>query len=83
MKGNLRFEIDWVSLIVGSKFTFFCCVLQAHRGLYLERRFNGGFFALRVWGTYIWTCLFSVFYGISQKKPVNLITLSYAAFASW
>ena len=26
--------------------------------------------------------LFSEFYGISQKKPVNLITLSYAAFAS-
>ena len=26
--------------------------------------------------------LFSEFYGISRKKPVNLITLSYAAFAS-
>ena len=23
-------------------------------GLYLEGRFNGGFFALRVWGAYIW-----------------------------
>ena len=26
----------------------------ARGGLYLEGRFNGGFFALRVWGTYIW-----------------------------
>ena len=23
MEGNLRFKIDWVSIIVGSKFTFF------------------------------------------------------------
>ena len=27
---------------------------QAPGGLYLEGRFNGGFFALRVWGAYIW-----------------------------
>ena len=27
------------------------------RGLYLEGRFNGGFFALRVWGAYIWRSL--------------------------
>ena len=27
--------------------------VQAPGGLYLEKRFNGGFFALRVWGTYI------------------------------
>ena len=47
-------EIDWVSLIVGSKFTFFllCFTLylraifqvQAPGALYLERRFNGGVF---------------------------------------
>ena len=23
-------------------------------GLYLEGRFNGGFFVLRVWGAYVW-----------------------------
>ena len=50
-------EIDWVSLIVGSKFTFFllCFTLylraifqvQAPGALCLERRFNGGVFALR------------------------------------
>ena len=26
-EGNLRFKIDWASLIVGSKFTVFCFVL--------------------------------------------------------
>ena len=33
-------------------------------GLYLEGRFNGGFFALPVWGAYIWRGLFSEFYGM-------------------
>ena len=33
------------------------------RGLYLERRFNGGFFALRYWGTYMWRGLLSELYG--------------------
>ena len=28
------------------------------RGLYLEGRFNGGFFALPVWGAYIWRGLY-------------------------
>ena len=59
MEGNLRFKIDWASLIVGSKFTFFAlfyfvfegnCQAQAPVGLYLEGRFHGGFIALRVWG---------------------------------
>ena len=36
--------------------------------LYLEGRFNGGFFALRVWGTYIWRGLFSEFYCITAEK---------------
>ena len=31
---------------------------QALGGLYLEERFNGGFFALRVWGAYIYRGLF-------------------------
>ena len=45
--------------------------VQAPGGLYLEGRFNGGFFALPVWGTYIWGVgglymegLISEFYGI-------------------
>ena len=33
-------------------------------GLYLEGRFNGRAFALRIWGAYIWRGLFSEFYGM-------------------
>ena len=53
----LRFKTDWVSLIVGSKFTVFAL-------------FYFGFFALPVWGpnifggAYTWKGLFSEFYGI-------------------
>ena len=73
MEGNLRFKIDWASLIVGSKFTVFALFyfvfegnfqVQAPGGLYMEGRFNGRFFALQVWGTYTWRGLFSEFYGI-------------------
>ena len=70
----MRFKIDWASLIVGRKFTVFALFyfvlegnFQVHApggGLYLEWRFNGGFFALRVWGAYTWRGLFSEFYGI-------------------
>ena len=72
---NLHFKIDWASLIVGSKFTVFSLFnfvfegnnifqVQGPGGLYLEGRFNGGFFALLVWGAYIWRGLFSEFYGM-------------------
>ena len=54
-EGNLRLQIDCTSLIVRSKFTFFALfyfVLEGNfpstsprGGLYLEGRFNGGFFA--------------------------------------
>ena len=40
-------------------------------GFYLEGCFNGGFFALPVWGAYIWRGsrgLFSQFYGIIGRK---------------
>ena len=65
--GNLRFKINWASLIVGSKFTafaLFSSVFEGNfpstssRGLYLEGRFNGGFFALPVWGAYFWRGLY-------------------------
>ena len=68
MEGNLRFKIDWASLVVGSKFTVLLCftlylraIFQVQApggGLYLEGRFNGGFFALPVWGAYIWRGLY-------------------------
>ena len=70
-EGNLRLKIDWASLIVGSKFTIFALFYVVFEGnfpstsprggLYLEGRFNGGFFALPVWGAYIWRGLFLEF----------------------
>ena len=42
--------------------------VQAPRGgLYSEGRFNGRFFALRIWGAYIWRGLFSEFYGNMKR----------------
>ena len=77
-EGNLGFQIDWTSLIVGRNLLFFVCFTlyfdgnfqeQAPgAGLYLEERFNGGVSGLRVWGFLfggdcIWKGLFSEFYG--------------------
>ena len=55
----------------GKEIYHFCFVLLCIRGqilstsppggLYSEGRFNGGFFALRFWGAYIWRGLFSQF----------------------
>ena len=55
-EGNLRFKIDWASLIVGRKFTVFDLfyfvfegnfkVQAPPGGLYLERQFNEGFFCV-------------------------------------
>ena len=70
----MRFKIDWASLIVGSKFTGFALLYFVFEGnfpstspwggLYLDGRFNGGIFALPVWGAYTWRSLFSEFYGM-------------------
>ena len=66
MEGNLRFKINWASLIVERKFTVFALFyfvfegnfqVQARWGLIFGGRFNGWFFALRVGGgggAYIW-----------------------------
>ena len=76
MEENFRSTIDWDSLIVGRKFTFLLCFTLYLRaiakykppGAYIfSGRFNGGFFALRVWGAYIWRGLFSEFYGIRRR----------------
>ena len=75
----MRFKIDWASLIVGRKFAVFALIyivfegnfqlqVPGGGGLYLEGQFNGGFFALRVWGADIWRGLFSEFYGISYPS---------------
>ena len=79
----MRFKIDWANLIVGSKFTVFALFYFVFGGqfstynppgvLYLEGRFDGGFFALPVGGAYIWRGytwrgLFSDFYGILSTQ---------------
>ena len=85
VKGNLRFKIDWASFIVGRKFTLFALFyfvfegnfqLQARGVWYLEGLFNGGFFALRVWGlifrgAYTRRGLFSEFYGMQLLLQVE------------
>ena len=61
-------SIGLASLLVGSKFTIFALFYfvfegnfpstSPQGGLYLEGRFNGEFFALPVWGAYIWRGLY-------------------------
>ena len=56
VEGNLRFKIDWASLIVGWKFTvfaLFCYVFEGNfqvqaprRLIYIKGRFNEGFFCV-------------------------------------
>ena len=68
MEGNLRLKIDWASLIVGSKFTVFALfyfVFEGNfpstspRGAYIWRGdLTEVFFALLVWGGYIWRGLY-------------------------
>ena len=81
MEGNLRFKIDWASLIVGSKFTVFALFYFVFEGnfpstsprvAYIWRGdLMAVFFALRVWGAYIWRGLFWEYYGIivTLKNP--------------
>ena len=72
----MRFKIDWASLILGMKFTVSLCFTlylraiskyKPPRGLYLEGRFNGGFFfgggGLYLEGLLQKRGLFSEFYG--------------------
>ena len=76
------FIIDWATLIVGRKFTVFALFyfvfegnLQVQAplgGLYLEGRFNGGFFALRDWGAYTQTLHFSFFRPV--KKNIQIVS---------
>ena len=52
--------------------------VQASGGLYLEGRFKEVFFALRVWGAYIWSGVFSEFYGITNVTFIkSTVYVSY------
>ena len=78
MEGNLRFKIDWASLIVGRKFTVFTLFyfvfegnfqVQAPRGAYISRDdLREGFLRYEFGGlifgeAYTWRGLFSEYYG--------------------
>ena len=66
-EGNLRFKSIGLACS-GKEIYHFCFVLLCIRGqipstsppggLFSEGRFNGGFFALRFWGAYIWRGLY-------------------------
>ena len=49
-------------------------------GLYSEGRFNGGFFALRFWGAYIWRGLYmeGLIFGILRYYPVEIMFIMEA-----
>ena len=81
----MRFKIDWASPIVGRKFTvldLFYFVFEGNfpsttpGGLYSEGRFNGRFFALPVWGAYIWRGLYmeGLIFGILRYNYTGDIT---------
>ena len=53
----------------------------------MEGRFNGGFFALRVWGlisggAYTWRGLFSEFYGILNLYSINSLGYLFVMFTT-
>ena len=54
-EGNLRFKINWASLIFGSKFTVFALFYFV---------FEGNFPGTSPRGAYIWRGLFLEFYGM-------------------
>ena len=79
----MRLQIDWASLIVGSKFTVFVLFYFVFEGnfskckppggLYLEGRFNGGFFCVTGLGE-------GVIHGGAYFRKFTVRFLSHATF---
>ena len=65
MEGNLRFKIDWASLIVRRTFTRFCLVYFVFEGNFQVQAPGGLIFG----GAYTWRGLFSEFYGTLSALP--------------
>ena len=88
----MRFKIDWVSLIVGSELTVFALFYfvfdgnfpstSSRGGLYLEGAFNGGFFALPVWGAYIWRGLYMEGLIFEILRYCHIIHIFFFSFIS-
>ena len=96
-EGNLRFKIDWVSLIVGNKFTIFALFYfefegnfrrTSPRDAYIWRGdLTADFLRSRFWGlifggAYRWRGLFSEFQGIQIHYLVLLALLVPHMFSS-
>ena len=84
----MRFKIDWASLIVGSKFSFFLCFTLYLRAIFQVqappggggRDLTEGFLCYLFQGVYNWRGLFSEFYDMgrrlwSQKTRRHLTTV--------
>ena len=95
MEGNLRFKKIRLALQLEGNLSFLLCFTLYSRaiskykppgGLYLEGRCNRGFFALRVWGAYIWRGLYmeGLIFGIyGSTCNVGLQGLSGGSARAW
>ena len=70
MEGNLRFKIDWASLIVGSKFTVFALFYFVFEGNFPSTSPQGRFGGLVFGEAYTWRGLFSESYGMLKPHIV-------------
>ena len=73
-EGNSRFQIDWASLVTGTKFTVFALFYfvfgiyflnMSSRGAYIWRGDSTeGILRYHFGGAFTWNCLYSGFHGI-------------------
>ena len=91
--GNLRFKINWASLIVGSKFTFFALFFfvfegnfpsTSPRGAYIWRDdLTEGCLRYRLGvlilfgGAYTWRGFFSEFYGMLANHIAEFVMIPF------
>ena len=67
-EGNLRFKIDWASLIVGGKFTVFALFYFVFEGNFSSTSPGGLIFG----GAYFWNFMInSHYYGLSLMRRVT------------
>ena len=69
MEGNLRFKIDWASLIVRRKLTVFVLFYYVFEGNFQVQGPGG----LTFGGAYSWRGLFSEFYGITAYNYLSVL----------
>ena len=94
MEGNLRFKIDWASLIAGDKCAIFALFYYIFEGNFpstspwrayiwrgdLQRVFCVWFGGLIFGGAYTWRGLFLEFYGMSNESALKSRSLIHQEF---